>query len=228
MLFLGLSSRESRFWNYLSLAKNRSFFLFVKEKLETRRRTWAGWPVYLRNDRSSWLQTPPSPPPPPSVGCDLMTGQTEICITLGEVWVTSSPKPPNFPSLGLHHPGRGIPSCNWIVSEFRPGFHLLIGESSQSRLPNLTIQHSSLPPPGIVIIIVLRLFAEGGSSTYRSLLARQFIRITTPGCAGGMGLGGSVINDENVDCRWSMGNNSALDRRIIGVCPVDFLLLVER
>lgn len=53
--------------------------------------------------------------------------------------------------------GPGIPSCNWIVSEFRSGFHLLIGESSQSRLPNLTIQHSS---SNIAVIIVLQLFAH--------------------------------------------------------------------
>lgn len=139
----------ARFLKFLSLsAKNRSFFVRRRSWRKrgggrTRRRedVWVGRPVYVMTVRRGCKHPP--------LGCDLMTGQTEICITLGEVWVTSfplHPKPPNFPSLGLH-PGRGIPSCNWIVSEFRPGFHLLIGESSQSRLPNLTIQHSSLPLP---------------------------------------------------------------------------------
>ncbi|KAK1137028.1 hypothetical protein K0M31_001556 [Melipona bicolor] len=90
---------------------------------------------------------------------NLMTGQIEICITLGEVWVTSfsvaespmaSIKPPNFLSLGSEQEFPVVIELS--VSFVREGFHLLIGESSQSRLPNLTIQHSS---PAIVVIIVL-------------------------------------------------------------------------
>lgn len=33
--------------------------------------------------------------PLPLPGCNLMTGQTEICITLGEVWVTSFSESPS-------------------------------------------------------------------------------------------------------------------------------------
>lgn len=48
--------------------------------------------VGRRNDRRGCKH----PSPPSSLpGCNLMTGQTEICITLGEVWVTSFSESPS-------------------------------------------------------------------------------------------------------------------------------------
>lgn len=100
---------------------------------------------------------------------------------------------------------QGIPSCNWIVSEFRPGFHLLIGESSAKPLAEL--DHTTfLPPPSlpraivIIIVVHLRLFEGGG-----------FIDVSKfgpPGLLGLRGVGGFTAGPWLMTKRWP----SVIDR----------------
>lgn len=98
MLFFGggggRSHRENRYWNFetmKSVVKRRRGSRRNNDIHECGRGRGRGRGVGRRNDRRGCKH----PPPPPLPGCNLMTGQTEICITLGEVWVTSFSESPS-------------------------------------------------------------------------------------------------------------------------------------
>lgn len=87
----GRSHRENRYWNFETMKSVVKRSRRNNDIHECGRGRGRGRGVGRRNDRRGCKH----PPPPPLPGCNLMTGQTEICITLGEVWVTSFSESPS-------------------------------------------------------------------------------------------------------------------------------------